>query len=460
MQDIIEWDKDIDVDFLCHGSPCFKAGTKILTDKGYINIENIQKGDMVLTHNNRFRKVLKIGHNENKQLYRLKAQGLFETFVTGNHPYYVRTMSRKWNNELRRGVRCWDKPEWKEVEQLTKNDFIGIPIPQKEENTYDLDKEDCWLLGRYVADGHIRHNKRLNRKNSYQYGVVYSIGNTKIENFKAHLNKYHASIYPHSQSVYRAIISSQKMVEFIEQNGFGKGAINKDIPMFVLNLPKDLAEAFLNGYMTGDGSFSRDVYKATSISQNLIMKLQLLIAKVYKTSSNVYFSTRPDKHIIEGRIVNQHNTYSISFHKEFRKQNNSYVDTENNIIWYPIREIEKLDVYDTVYNLEVEEDNSYVANNAIVHNCTDFSIAGLQAGGDVGSGTRSSLMWETVRIVGKLRPKMILWENVKNLLSKKHKHNFDAYIETMNILGYNSYYQVLNSKDYRNPTVKRSCVYY
>lgn len=83
--------------------------------------------------------------------------------------------------------------------------------------------------------------------------------------------------------------------------------------------------------------------------------------------------------------------------------------------------------------------------------CQDFSIAGKQAGGDINSGTRSSLMYETIRIVGKLRPKYVLWENVKNLLSKKHKHNFDAYIETMNILGYNSYYEVLNAKDYAIP---------
>ena len=83
--------------------------------------------------------------------------------------------------------------------------------------------------------------------------------------------------------------------------------------------------------------------------------------------------------------------------------------------------------------------------------CQDFSIAGKQAGGNLQSGTRSSLMYETIRIVGQVRPKYVLWENVKNLLSKKHKHNFDAYIETMNILGYNSYYQVLNAKDYGIP---------
>ena len=83
--------------------------------------------------------------------------------------------------------------------------------------------------------------------------------------------------------------------------------------------------------------------------------------------------------------------------------------------------------------------------------CQDFSVAGKQAGGDIGSGTRSSLMYETIRIVGKIRPKYVLWENVKNVLSKKHKHNFDAYIETMKNLGYTSYYQVLNAKDYGIP---------
>ena len=83
--------------------------------------------------------------------------------------------------------------------------------------------------------------------------------------------------------------------------------------------------------------------------------------------------------------------------------------------------------------------------------CQDFSVAGKQAGGDLGSGTRSSLMYETIRIVGQIRPKYVLWENVKNILSKKHKHNFDAYIETMNVLGYNNYSQVLNAKDYGIP---------
>lgn len=83
--------------------------------------------------------------------------------------------------------------------------------------------------------------------------------------------------------------------------------------------------------------------------------------------------------------------------------------------------------------------------------CQDFSVAGRQAGGDEGSGTRSSLMYETLRIVEKLKPKYVIWENVKNLLSKKHRHNFDAYLKSMEDLGYHNNYKVLNAKDYGIP---------
>ncbi|MBR2492052.1 MAG: DNA (cytosine-5-)-methyltransferase [Paludibacteraceae bacterium] len=83
--------------------------------------------------------------------------------------------------------------------------------------------------------------------------------------------------------------------------------------------------------------------------------------------------------------------------------------------------------------------------------CQDFSIAGKLAGGDKGSGTRSSLMWCTVDIVERVRPKYVIWENVRHVLSKRHRHNFDAYLQVMEDLGYNSYYEVLNAKHFGIP---------
>lgn len=78
--------------------------------------------------------------------------------------------------------------------------------------------------------------------------------------------------------------------------------------------------------------------------------------------------------------------------------------------------------------------------------CQDFSVAGLGKGGDEGSGTRSSLMYETVRIVEKLKPKYVIWENVKNVLSEAHVHNFSRYLEKMELLGYRNHFQVLKTQ--------------
>lgn len=83
--------------------------------------------------------------------------------------------------------------------------------------------------------------------------------------------------------------------------------------------------------------------------------------------------------------------------------------------------------------------------------CQDFSSAGKQAGGDKGSGTRSSLLWECERIIRAVKPKYLLMENVKNLLSKKHRHNFNEWFKVLESMGYTNYYKVLNAKDYGAP---------
>ena len=104
-----------------------------------------------------------------------------------------------------------------------------------------------------------------------------------------------------------------------------------------------------------------------------------------------------------------------------------------------------------VYNLEVEDDHSYTANYFVVHNCTDFSNAGLQKGGEEGSGTRSSLLWECRKTILTKKPKYLLFENVKALVSDKFLYLFEKWCKELESYGYANYYQVLNSKDYGVP---------
>ena len=123
-------------------------------------------------------------------------------------------------------------------------------------------------------------------------------------------------------------------------------------------------------------------------------------------------------------------------------------------------EIDKYAVksYNAIYGKNYEPQdvtqwNKNIDVDLIFHGspCQDFSTAGKGAGGEEDSGTRSSLMWHTVRIVEKLKPKYVIWENVKAVISKKHIETFDKYLEKMKALGYTNYYQVLNAKNYEIP---------
>lgn len=86
--------------------------------------------------------------------------------------------------------------------------------------------------------------------------------------------------------------------------------------------------------------------------------------------------------------------------------------------------------------------------------CQDFSIAGHQKGADEGSETRSSLMWETIHIIeqmGVWKPRVVIWENVKNVLSKHMIRNFNKYLSEMERLGYTNNFEVLNAMDFGLP---------
>lgn len=83
--------------------------------------------------------------------------------------------------------------------------------------------------------------------------------------------------------------------------------------------------------------------------------------------------------------------------------------------------------------------------------CQDISVAGKQAGLDMNSGTRSGLLWECQKIIAAKKPKYLLMENVKNLVGKKHKPNFDKWLDWLESRGYTNYWQVLNAKDFGIP---------
>ena len=83
--------------------------------------------------------------------------------------------------------------------------------------------------------------------------------------------------------------------------------------------------------------------------------------------------------------------------------------------------------------------------------CTDISAAGQQKGLAESSGTRSSLLWECRKAIISKRPKYLLMENVKNLISEKFITYLQEWMKFLDDCGYSNYTKVLNASDYGVP---------
>lgn len=401
------------IDLLIGGSPCFTAGNLVMTNNGYIPIEDIKVGDLVLTHKNRYRKVLRIG-GEKKQTLIIKSQGSTMIETTKNHPFY-----------------CFeDKKEesqfvWKNIVDFKNTDKVvsinwGVNVDSKEFSDIDL-----YILGRFLADGCCYRTKRKNRKDSYQYKFKISIGKHELEIFKSKVDDRFS--YIEDKTVYNAIIYRKEWVEIGDK--FGHLAHNKFIPNFILDLPVERLKIFLNGYMDGDGHIRKgntskvNTYKRnTTVSEKLALTLSLAVQKCYNGVS-ICYTRRNKKHTIEGRVVNQKDTYEVSF-------------TENKTKFSKYKVIDDYTVYNltkstsfkegginNVYNIEVEEDNSYIVNNLIVHNCQGFSFAGKQLNFE---DPRSKLFFEFVRLKNELNPAHFLLENVR--MKKEYRDVISEYL--------------------------------
>lgn len=441
--------------------PCFTGDTLVLTKEyGYIPIKNITEGLSVLTHDNTYQTVTKSIMTGKKNIFAINAMCFDKLECTENHKFFIRTRHRVNTHIKGKAVnyRYFDKPIWKECKDLSKDDYLGYAINQnsiipKWEDSSGvkiklsnlMNNEDFWwIIGRYIADGFKQTTKTGSK-------IVICCGSPKVKLglIEKHLNACGLNYCTDDhKSCMNYHICSNELYKFVSQ--FGDKAYGKFIPSFVYDMPINLCEAFFDGYWSGDGCFTNNRYKATSISKELIYGLGQLVAKIYHRPFSIFYTKRSSTTVIENRIVNQHDTYTIMFSKENAKQDKAFY--EDGYIWFPIKEISDTHVIKDVYDITVENNHSFTANGAIVHNCTDISVAGNMKGLSPDSKSRSSLLWENIRLLERAKddgipPKYIMFENVKNLVSKKFMPDFNNLLDILNDLGYNSYWQVINAKD-------------
>ena len=398
MHEIDKWD------LIIGHPPCFVAGTMIMTENGVKPIEDIQIGDMVLTHKGRYKPVLDTMSKSVAQIVDVHAENCGHIKCTANHPFYTTHIQRIWDKNSKKYFKQIGKFEWKSPNNFTTIKFqnsafkeaTGVvsvsdtikqqpsyngcyikknAFSEKYANTLQVSSPHFWyFVGRWLGDGwHCHKNK--GRIHGY-YGVIIccALDETKINQLRQAIElagfKYWES---KTRTGYRFEIDNKELSNYMLQ--FGDKAYGKHLIKDVFHLPDDLAIALINGYFDSDGHITQSgVCSFSTISKNLAYDMKYMINKYYKVACSIAKRDNSRGSVIEGRKCNVHPIYIGTFRKEFRSQSH-YINKDNYII-ANYKSVKIIETNTTVYNLSVLDDESYTANGLVVHNCTFLTCTG------------------------------------------------------------------------------------
>jgi hypothetical protein len=439
-------------------APCFPAATLVMTDTGFREIQEVGVGERVLTHNHRFRRVTHVGHKWAPTVC-LRGQGHFGLLTTPGHPFYARETKK----DYRRKAESYGKTIFAgSARWVPAGDLAGkmwatvasVPITTMPE--LPVDKGFFWdknakafivkgekagrnvYVGVFASAGEAAGARRqavLSRcidvrgadavdvtSDEFARFLGYWIGDGWVSGDTVYLcgAKQDAPLLDFlfesiglqnkayiERTSSRIRIGSKALSTWLTYN-FGAGALGKTLPTWLFGMSDSYRESFLDGWFTADGHFQKqsrggsDVRCWTTASKKLAIALRILL-NLSERSASIAFKKPNRVCSIEGREVNERGFYRITEHQYPR----SFKFTDGHG-WGRVRSVEQSKIAIPVFNLAVEEDESYTADGIVVHNCQPFSVAGKGRGAD----DPRHLWPHLFRLVRAVRPPVLVGEQV------------------------------------------------
>lgn len=490
---------------------CFPAGTLILTDRGYRAIETIREGDMVLTHAGRYRRVYAT-MSASKPVHEIDIQGVPTIRVSAEHPFYARAMTNVWDNANRRYARTLGVPEWVSARDLrvgaapmnaaggdrhfcgTPCAFPSLPIPAVAGRGIPIDERLMWLAGRYVGDG-------WSRITTERAELVIICGKSEAGGLREKLNAWprdgersgFGEIAWHERdtaTAYQFSTSHRGLVEWLRAE-FGHGGGVKSFPAWAFGCEASLRRALLDGYVSADGS---DLYvkgfsvtETVTISRALAFSTKALVESLGHAAQ--VFGPRQNSQQIQGRVVDAKPIYLVRWRAELQRKQTVRDDLHN---WSRVQRVSDVVAEMEVFNISVEDDETYIADGIVVHNCKHHSKA---KGGKPREQKIRGLAWVTLKWATFQAPRCIALENVEEFqdwgplddegrpIKSEKGRTFRAFIDALTTglaldhpdvqeiyetlgadfpmkrlhegLGYKAEYRILRACDYNTPTIRK-----
>lgn len=348
-------------------SACFPANAPILMeDFSYKPISEVKIGDYVFTHRGRLKKVVKTFKRKwQGTMIKVDLRGDYREIIsTSEHPFLAIKRPEKYRKKIshiRKDELVHSLPiDFYEARELQKGDWLALPfndvIKDKTIYSFEKDPDFLWLLGLYLAEG----------SNINTCGILLSLHRKEFdwyERIKRIMGKYDTSVtYSFKTNNGLSIrIFGKRWLKLFNELG-GRFCDKKEINKRLMFLEPHLQMKIVEGFIDGDGHIGKDGRTTmVSTSYKLLLQIRTILLR-----NGIFSSFRKRK-----EREDRKNAWSSEFCKT------SYSFIKDGYCFVSIHKISKIPAYagGHVYNLEVQDDNSYLVNGVAVHNCVAFSTA-------------------------------------------------------------------------------------
>lgn len=438
------------------GSPeCFTAGHLVTTlYRGQVPIEEIEVGDLVMTHTGRFMPVVRVQHRQADTVI-VKGQGHTGIETTPNHSFWARESGRVWQNDIRQYRREYADAGWIRAEDLCDQEALWATpttwdrrdLPWRPLPSIFGDNEAAYLLGRWLGDGSVSEGKNTDVTISCSYTEAEYLG-ALLEPLGWHRDDKRTAV--------NFRIGSRQARDWLIRE-CGHGADGKQVPTWVMTWPEEPRQSLLRGYLDADGGESQRRVRASTVSRKLAISIRLLAESL---GHRVAMATdHRETYSIEGRTGTAKKQWILHWEPGLSETRSPEAFEDGIHAWSRVRSVESARQDVTVYNIEVAEDHSYVLDGIVVKNCTNHSIAkgikrqrqqdqalfeldGTRPLADEAANRSRATMWDIPRFAEHHRYMAIILENV---VDAYRWDQFEAWQMAMRALGYRLQFVWLNS---------------
>ena len=370
---------------------CFLEGARVRTRQGEKIIEQISVGDEVMTHQGRWRKI----YHTQKRSYHGKICSIRyygdsgrELNVTAEHPLLIvrRVRESMRNREF--------QLTWARADSLKVGDYLVVPVPQPVmepvfahtvtvpigrgrhapiERDVNLPYEPDFfrLLGYYFAEGHVDNEHYMSL--SFNVDETEYIADAK-NLIKHYCNKTVIENAPR-QNGQTLVLSSTEVARTFARE-FGANVYEKHIPEWISSAEPVLLAELIKGMWRGDGSYDpkKNMFRYNTVSADLAYAFRDACLRLgIAASVNMQERPLPRKNIYAVVIASPFNPKFgevVGVNAPAGDLSGSPFSIDENFMYVPIKEIDVEEQETEVYNFSVEEDESYVAEGVVSHNCT------------------------------------------------------------------------------------------